>query len=74
MRTLTPTQQANLATARQAIVTISQGVPANVHGDELEWLLIEHLCGEPVPLVTVIAALALARLVELERGEREVVA
>ena len=31
-----------------------------------------HLCGEPVPLVTVIAALALARLVELERGERSV--
>ena len=73
-RILTTTQRENLEVARQAIATIAKGTPANVHGEELAWLLIEHLCGEPTPLVTVIAALALARLVEHERGEREVVA
>ncbi len=81
MRPLTQQQRDGMAVARTAIARIVRDTPAGIHGESLEVLMLEVLMASRGPVrdtaeaaAVTLAAMALARLVEHERGEREVVA
>ena len=82
MRIVITTQMRDgMAVARTAIARIVRDTPAGIHGETLELLMMDVLMASRGPVrdtaeaaAVTLAAIALARLVEHERGEREVVA
>ncbi len=83
MKPFTQAQRDGMDCARQCVDTIIRDVTQwpVLHGEALEHFMLEMMMAKRGPVrdaeeaaAVAIAAMALARLVEHERGEREVVA
>ena len=81
MRTLNGNARANMDATRQGVREMVVNLaPLDLHGEALECLIMErltqncHMRDVTDAAIVSIAAMAIARLVEHERGERQMVA